>query len=282
MDVYCLKALFDHPARTEELETFFLLESISGYSIQEDEDPPRHRLEIYLNSESEAKRIRHLLESRCPFLRDFIVERQEPQDWIAKWKDSLRPMWLTGKFLIEPSIDPQKRIEILRIIPGMAFGTGEHESTRLAAQLLEQYTKPRDRLLDIGCGSGILSLMAAKLGASVMAVDVDEQSITACRENLFLNGCDREVEVRQSDLMANVDGQYNVVVANILFDVLKALLEDEENKIRDFIVEDSKLIFSGLLNKQYGAFDDLLNQHGFSIIERISKHEWMALVAEQQ
>ena len=281
MDIYCLKALFDQTEMTEELETFFLLESISAYSIQEDEEPRRLRVEVYLNSVSEAKRIHSMLESRFPYLKDIVIERQEPQDWIAKWKDSLNPMWLTDKFLIDPSVDPQKRIEILRIIPGMAFGTGEHESTQLAGRLLERYTKKGSRLLDIGCGSGILSLMAAKLGASVSAVDLDEQSITACRENLFLNGCEGDVEVRQSDLLENVYGQYDVVVSNILFDVLKGLLENEENKIRDFIVEDSKLIFSGLLNEQYGEFDALLKRQHLSIIECISKNEWMALVAEQ-
>lgn len=202
----------------------------------------------------------------------------QEQDWLNNWKQYFNPIEVGEKILIRPTwrdkYDPKGRV-VLNLDPGLAFGTGTHETTRLCLQAVEKYTTPDTEMLDVGCGSGILSVAALLLGAkSAVGVDIDEMAVKTAKENAVLNGVDDRFTVLAGNLTDKVEGKYNVVAANIVADAIIMLSKD----IKNYMYDDSVYIMSGIIDTRV---DDVLNAIGdtFEIKEKLLENGWCCLVA---
>ena len=163
--------------------------------------------------------------------------------------------------------------KILHIDPGAAFGTGTHATTSLCLAMLENYVTDGLKMLDIGCGSGILSIAAVLLGAeSAVGVDIDAQSVKTARENAELNSQSGKTEYIVGDLADKVSGKFNVVCANIVADVVIRLLES----VRDYMAENAVLLVSGIIDAREQDVLLAAEKHGFTVKEKQYKDNWCA------
>ena len=205
------------------------------------------------------------------------------EDWATSWKAYYKPVHIGEKMVIVPmweKYEKQPHEIIVRMDPGMAFGTGTHETTRLVVGLLEKYTTKGCRMLDVGTGSGILAICAAKLGAGeCKAYDIDPVAVRVARENVKDNDCDN-IECDTSDLLAGVDlkgGQYDLVCANIVADIIIRMSPD----IGRFMKDDAILIASGIITERADEVVDAVVKCGLRIKERLTDNGWCALVIEK-
>lgn len=197
-------------------------------------------------------------------------------DWSENWKKYFHATEIGDKLAIVPSwekYDNKENRKILHIDPGAAFGTGTHSTTSLCLSMLENYVTNGAKVLDIGCGSGILSIASVLLGAkTAVGVDIDAQSVKTAKENAELNNVSGKTEYIVGDLADKVSGKYNVVCANIVADVVIRLLGD----VREFMEENAVLLVSGIIDARE---DDVLaaaEKHGFKIKEKQYKDNWCA------
>ena len=198
-------------------------------------------------------------------------------DWLNNWRKFFKPMPIGEKLLINPSwytdTDPEGRA-VLNIDPGLAFGTGKHETTRLCLETLERYIKGGETVLDVGCGSGILGIAAVLLGAeSAFGVDIDEVAVRTANENAVLNHADDRFSAIAGDLVDKVQGKYDIVVANIVADAIIAL----SASVKAFMKPDSVYIVSGIIDTRA---DDVRNavRDSFEIAEEITMGGWYCFV----
>ena len=203
----------------------------------------------------------------------------EEQDWLNNWKQYFNPIEVGEKILIRPTwrdkYDPKDRV-VLNLDPGLAFGTGTHETTRLCLQAVEKYTTENTTMLDVGCGSGILAVAGLLLGAEkAVGVDIDEMAVKTARENAVLNKVDDKFTVLSGNLTDKVEGKYNIVVANIVADAIIMLSKD----IKNFMYDDSYYIMSGIIDTRV---DDVLNaiKDTFEVTEKLLENGWCCLVAK--
>lgn len=200
------------------------------------------------------------------------------EDWANSWKQYYKPIKTGEKLVIVPEweeYDPAPGEIVVLMDPGMAFGTGTHETTRLCAMLLEKYVRPGDRMLDVGCGSGILAICAAKLGAgSCFACDIDPVAVRIAGENAALNQT-AQVETGVSDLLAQAKkapGGYHVCCANIVADVIIRLSPD----IGAFMEPDGVLIVSGIITERADETVSALKDAGWYLIDERRENGWFA------
>ena len=165
---------------------------------------------------------------------------------------------------------------VIEIDPGMAFGTGTHETTSGCIQLMEKYMKPGDKVLDVGCGSGILSIAAALLGRrDILAIDIDPGAVEVTRENVELNNVSEYVDTRYGDLTKGVSYRADIVVANLMADLVMMLTEDVEKHLEDGGI----YISSGIIDFKEEEVCETLKRCGFEIIEILKKGEWCIIAA---
>ena len=168
-------------------------------------------------------------------------------------------------------------IVIIELDPGMAFGTGTHETTSMCIRELEKYVDSTKRVFDIGCGSGILAIAAAKLGAKeVVAGDLDEVAVKVSKENCELNDVSERVIVKHGSLFEVVEGKADVIVANIIADIIKILAND----VSKFLSEDGVFISSGIIHAKIDEVVESLEKNGFEIVEIVKLGEWSAIVSK--
>jgi ribosomal protein L11 methyltransferase len=197
-----------------------------------------------------------------------------PQNWNAVWEASIEPVSV-DPFLIVPSwADPPRGSEdaiVLEIDPKMSFGTGHHATTRLALQHVADAVEPGDRVLDVGTGTGVLSIAACRLGAaSALAVEIDERAVENARENVARNGVDDCVDIRHG-VLGDIDASgFDVVAANITIDVLLDLLPDLPRRLRS----GARLIVSGLFSHDRSRLVDAAVEHGFSLQAEHTEDGW--------
>lgn len=201
------------------------------------------------------------------------------RDWMAEWKKSFQPFSLSGGTWIVPSWCeiPKEAKKVIRIDPGMAFGTGTHETTRLAASFIDDYAKGKSSLLDVGTGTGILALQAALSGFDlVVANDIDEEARRVARENLELN---KNSAVSIVDLsLAEIPGEFDWVVANIIDGVLVQLQDDLRRKVADR----GFLLLTGILAERDELFRSEFSFSGYRIVERRALGEWLGYLLERE
>ena len=206
-----------------------------------------------------------------------VKVKETSQEGWEGWKKFFKPTAVSKRVVIKPSWEhysPKSGEVIIDIDPGMAFGTGTHETTRLCIRLLDKIIKGREGLLDVGTGSGILSIAAARLGvAEVKAIDNDESVIKIARENIINNGAENIVEVSTTPL-ENMSSKFDIIVANILADTLI----DMTKEIICHIKKGGRIILSGILNSQVQKVVDVYVKNGLQLEEVLEDGEWSALM----
>jgi len=202
----------------------------------------------------------------------------QEEDWENNWKQYYKPVRVGKNFLIKPVWEEvQTDKTVIELDPGMAFGTGTHETTRMCLALMEQYVKEGGSFLDIGCGSGILAIGAKKLGADrVVGVDIDQNAVKIAGQNAQLNHA-QDIVFLNGDLTRQVSGTYDVVMANIIADAVIALSADA----KDFMTPDGVYITSGIINLRRDDVMDTLISLGFEILQEIQEGEWVAIACKK-
>lgn len=201
-------------------------------------------------------------------------------DWATEWKKYYKVFKLGEKLVIKPSwedYDASKDEIVIDIDPGMAFGTGTHASTYLCLEIMEEMGIGGKNIIDIGTGSGILAIAAAKLGAkSVTAIDLDPVCISTTTENSKLNKCEDIIDVFEADLTKGIDGIYDVALINIIAEVIVELLD----YLHENLKHGSKVILSGIINENAQMVYDKLDEMGYIVVSSRQKDGWTAIHAE--
>lgn len=210
----------------------------------------------------------------APIEVECTQKKLQNSDWVESYKNSIEPLAI-DKFYIHPTwSDNHPNLINIVIDPALAFGTGHHPTTASSLRAISKYVHKRDRVLDVGCGSGILGIGAMKLGAVTDACDTDHVSVENSIKNAKLN--DLEFHSIWEGSASNLDERYNIVVANIVADVLTFLAND----LKRVLADDGILILSGILNKYE---EKVLNFYkDCKIIERIAQDEWVTLVLKRE
>lgn len=208
---------------------------------------------------------------------EIFVTDLDTESYKDEWKKSFHTTKITDNIVINPSWEkytPKNDEIVIHIDPAMAFGTGTHETTSLCIELLEKYTKNDGSLLDIGCGSGILMLIAKKLGfKKVVGIDIDENCFDVVKDNFNKNEIYDDYEVYIGDISKEKFSKYDVVVSNILVDVLEKNIDIIKNSMKN----NGIVIFSGILEEKEAKFVSLLNSKNLELIDRKVKNKWVGL-----
>lgn len=202
------------------------------------------------------------------------------EDWSTSWKKYYKPTKIGNQIVIKPTWEEYESGEneiIIEMDPGMAFGTGTHETTMMCVQQLEKRISKESTVFDIGCGSGILSIVAAKLSAKkVIGVDFDEVAVNVAKKNVIENKVNESVEIRHGNLMDVVTEKANIVVANIIADIIILLSKD----IKTFLNDDGIFIASGIILDKIDEVKENLVANGLEVIEVETMGEWAVIVSK--
>lgn len=246
-----------------------------------DKDRTYSIIHIYISEEDNATEaaeyVKELL-SASGISFELLSKEVNDSTWADGWKKFFKCTEIGNKLVIRPSWEEYDNVgdrKILSIDPGAAFGTGTHATTSLCLEVLENYITEDSIVLDIGCGSGILSIAAVLLGAkSAVGVDIDAQSVKVAKENAEINNVSDKIDYIVGDLADKVSGKYNIVCANIVADVIIKLLEN----VADFMEDDAVLITSGIIDLREQDVVSAFARFGFSVMERHIKDNWCAFV----
>lgn len=232
-------------------------------------------LRVYPENMEDANNLKAELNEKN--LGQCLIEEKDDEDWANNWKKYYKPLEIGEKLAIVPeweAYDNDKRI-VIKINPGMAFGTGTHESTYMCLELLERYVNKDDEIFDIGCGSGILAIAALKLGAKrALAVDIDDKCIDASHENADLNNLEDKMEIKKGNLLDVVKGRADLIVSNIIAEIIV----DEIKNLKNHMDMGGIFITSGIIKERRQMVIDALEESGFEIIDELEKNNWVAIV----
>lgn len=202
------------------------------------------------------------------------------QDWENSWKQYYKPVYLGKNIVIKPvweDIEHKSEQIVIELDPGMAFGTGTHETTRMCLEVLKQNVKKGDEVLDIGTGSGILSIGAVKMGAAhCFAVDIDPLAVKIVGDNAEINGIRDKITAVAGNLADKVTGKYDIVVANIIADAIISLSPD----VRPFMKDGGLYITSGIIVFRLDDVKKKLLECGFEIVDVITQGDWAAVICK--
>jgi ribosomal protein L11 methyltransferase len=202
------------------------------------------------------------------------------EDWYEKWRQTLQPFSLCDGITVVP-LEEERPVEGLNeigLIPGMAFGTGLHESTRLAASLVKKTVRPGDRVLDVGCGTGILSVLAIKCGASeAIALDIDEHALEKTHETAIINGV--FIEVVKSDFLSELSEResFDLIIANMIAELLERFAGD----LKRFLRKNGSIVLSGIYKEKIRSISKLVDKD-FTIDDIEEDGDWKALLLRER
>lgn len=202
----------------------------------------------------------------------------QEEAWATAWKAYFKPVRVGRRMVVKPTWEPVQLETgeiLIELDPGMAFGTGTHPTTTLCLQTLEETVKPGMRVLDLGTGSGILAIAAAKLGAEVEAVDLDAVAVKVAQENVDMNAVSDRIQVKRGDLGTVISQKADLVVANIIADVIILLLGDLPRLLK----RDGEFIASGIIEQRAEEVGNAMAQAGLQVRERKEEGGWVMLRA---
>ena len=203
-------------------------------------------------------------------------------DWANNWRKYYHPIHVGKNLVIKPSwIDYEKQENeiIVELDPGMAFGTGTHETTRMCMAHLEKYIDENSRVLDVGCGSGILSITSLLIGSKeVMGVDIDPVAVKVAIENGEMNNFkEPRYTIKRGNLVDEAQGKYDVIVANIIADVIIGVCGD----VKQFIADEGVFISSGIIVDRRDDVKKAFDEAGYTIIDEVNEGEWVSFVCKK-
>ena len=204
------------------------------------------------------------------------------EDWAENWKKYYKPFRIGSHLVVKPTwedYEAQPDDLIIELDPGMAFGTGTHETTNMCMQLLEKHLEDGMRVMDVGTGSGILAIAAARLGArNILAIDIDPDAVKVAIENVALNGVEDYVRVVVGDLCKSEAMPCDLAVANIVADAICML----SGPLTRHLEKDKLLICSGIIREKEQQVMDAATEAGYTLFDRIEKGEWVALALKNE
>ncbi|MBE2221244.1 MAG: 50S ribosomal protein L11 methyltransferase [Anaerolineae bacterium] len=291
-------------AISEALKPFAHQESVVLEQLgdMEDLDPnalePAVTVKIYASEEKDTPEYRQRIEEviyqygRLYPLPPPTFRKLEDQDWANAWKAHYQPFRIGNKIWIQPSwLDPNETPVnaegdgirpddvVLTLDPGMAFGTGLHPTTQMCMRALEAIVQPGMTVLDVGTGSGILAIAAAKLGASrLLAFDTDILAVKATQENTAQNGVAEKIALFEGQLDQVAEKGWDVVVVNILAPVIISLFENDG--LMSYVAENGRLILSGIIEEQGAGVETAVAQAGGSIVEKLQVRDWVSYIIQ--
>jgi ribosomal protein L11 methyltransferase len=272
-----------------------VVESGVNYTDEEDEGTPFGPVRVYgymaVDEHLEETRQRlsealwHL--GQIQPLPEPTYREIEDEDWMAAWKTHYQPIAIGKRLLILPAWIEQKDPERLavRIDPSMAFGTGTHPTTQLVMEHEERYVLPGQTVIDVGCGSGILSIAALKLGASLaLGVDIDNAAVKSTKENAVLNDCLALIETGVGSVDEIRAGKFSlkqapVVLANILAPVIIRLFDAG---LADLVAPAGTIVLSGILDRQAADVRAAGEKHGLVFVEQTQQLDWVSIVMKKE
>ena len=266
------------------------IEQEAGYNPDEGESPPVPdfvTIKTYLPVDNTTERRRNQIDigvrlvAHLATISPLKEKYVEEEDWQNAWKEHFHPLRIGRHLVICPTwrtVETSESDILIHLDPGMAFGTGHHPTTRTCMEILERDSKPGDRILDVGCGSGILSVVAVKVGAtSALGLEIDPVAARAGEENLRINGIEDKVQIVQGTLPSPLAEarSFDIVAANISAKVVTNLAQH----LIDSVAIDGKLIAGGIIEPHVEDVTKALNAVGASIDETFIDGDWVTLLA---
>ena len=283
-DIVAVMSMLDNGLMIEDYSDFSL-NGMYGELVDEsilNADRDIVKVSLFVPEERNPLEYKEFLETRLPALSiegEISLEGMNEDDWAESWKQYYKPVPL-GKVTIVPAWEKYEAREdeiVVRMDPGMAFGTGTHETTRLVIRLMQDELKGGERLLDVGTGSGILSICASKMGAKTCnAYDIDPVAVKVARDNAIADGC-TNITLGVSDLLRGVDlsgGKYDFCVANIVADIIIRMLPD----VKDYLKVGAPLILSGIIGERAEEVKAAVAANGFTVEKEIFENDWVGLL----
>ena len=283
-DITAVMSMLDNGLMIEDYSDFSL-NGMYGELVDEsilNADRDTVRVSLFVPEERSVAEYKEFIETRLAGLgieASMEFDGINEDDWAESWKQYYKPVPL-GRVTIVPAWEKYEAREdeiVVRMDPGMAFGTGTHETTRLVIRLMQDELRGGERVLDVGTGSGILSICASKMGAKwCNAYDIDPVAVKVARDNVESDGC-TNITVGVSDLLRGVDlsgGKYDFCVANIVADIIRRMLPD----IKDYLLPGSPLILSGIIGERADEVRAAAIAEGFTVEREITENDWVGML----
>ncbi|WP_156291112.1 50S ribosomal protein L11 methyltransferase [Oceanobacillus salinisoli] len=213
---------------------------------------------------------------------EVMLSEVNEEEWATAWKKYYTPVKISKKITIKPTWEDYTPVSsdeiIIELDPGMAFGTGTHPTTVLSIQALEQYLKNNDMVIDVGSGSGVLSIASALLGAKeVFAYDLDDVAVKSTKENVKLNHLENQITAKQNNLLDHVNVKADIIVSNILAEIIVRFIGDAWENLKD----GGLFITSGIIQNKKQLVKDKLMEQGFEIVAINEMEDWISIVAKK-
>ncbi len=286
-DIVAVMSMLDNGLMIEDYSDF-TLNGMYGDLVDDsilNADKSVVRVSLFVPEEKNLTEYTSFLKDRFSLLSidyKMTLDGMNEEDWAESWKQYYKPIPL-GKVTIVPAWEEYTASEgevIIKMDPGMAFGTGTHETTRLVMKIMQDEIRGGERVLDVGTGSGILSICAVKLGAkSSNAYDIDPVAVKIAKENAEADGL-TNITVGVSDLLRDVDrsgGKYDFCVANIVADIIIRMMPD----ISSYLTDDAPLILSGIISMRADEVRDSIRANGFYVVREERENDWLAIMVRK-